>query len=410
MGPPPDLQSEQPPDMNTPPLPEDNTPPPQQEYPPQSEQQSAPPASMDSGEGMQAAPPPEVETAPQTEVEPAPPSQSEPLPPPEAGNAPPASSSASAQERSEEMPSGTVEGATIWHVPQDIPSLDLFYGQGGREGMPEPPFTFVKEDMHGSNPKFDARDANHRRWRVKLGVEARPEVVASRLLWAVGYYVNDDYVLPRARVRGLRMKRHAKQQRGTEVVDARFARRPGGEKKVGGWKWKTNPFFGTREFNGLRVMMAVLNNWDLKDDNNDVYQDSQTHQRIYLVSDVGATFGTSGKSWTSSGSKAKAEKYRSSKFIVRDTGTEVDFATPASAGPLLAESFGFGAGRFMHYEAQKWIGKNIPTPDAHWIGTLLGQLSHQQLVDAFRAGNFSPHEIEVYVPVVESRIEELKRL
>ena len=44
----------------------------------------------------------------------------------------------------------------------------------------------------------------------------------------------------------------------------------GDEKKSGTWSWHHNPFVGTREFNGLRVMMALLNNWDLKDENNAV--------------------------------------------------------------------------------------------------------------------------------------------
>ena len=55
-----------------------------------------------------------------------------------------------------------------------------------------------------------------------------------------------------------------------------------------------------------------------------------------------------------------------------------------------------------------WIGNNIPRQDAHWVGVLLGQLSHQQLVDAFRAGNFPATEIEIYVKVVERRILDLK--
>jgi hypothetical protein len=41
---------------------------------------------------------------------------------------------------------------------------------------------------------------------------------------------------------------------------------------------------------------------------------------------------------------------------------------------------------------------------------LLKQLSHEQLVDAFRAGQFPPEEIEKYVGVVESRINELAEL
>ena len=40
------------------------------------------------------------------------------------------------------------------------------------------------------------------------------------------------------------------------------------EKKVGEWKWRDNPFTRQRELNGLRVMMALMNNWDLKDENN----------------------------------------------------------------------------------------------------------------------------------------------
>ena len=50
--------------------------------------------------------------------------------------------------------------------------------------------------------------------------------------------------------------------------NARLKRYLEGEEKNGTWKWKDNPFTGTREFNGLRVMMALINNWDLKDVNN----------------------------------------------------------------------------------------------------------------------------------------------
>jgi hypothetical protein len=58
----------------------------------------------------------------------------------------------------------------------------------------------------------------------------------------------------------------------------------------------------------------------------------------------------------------------------------------------------------------EWIGKNIPLSDARWMGSQLKQLSHQQLVDAFRAGHFPEDQIEEYVKVVEGRIEELAAL
>jgi hypothetical protein len=50
--------------------------------------------------------------------------------------------------------------------------------------------------MAGTSPKFDVIDEDGVRWRMKLGPEARPETVASRLVWAVGYFANEDYFMP----------------------------------------------------------------------------------------------------------------------------------------------------------------------------------------------------------------------
>ena len=296
----------------------------------------------------------------------------------------------------------------LWHEPGDIASKDLFWGHGGQQHRPRPPFTFVREDLQGSSPKFDCRDANGKKWRVKLGVEARPEVTASRLLWAVGYFVNDDYVLPRAEIRGLKMHRHSSQQRGTAVIDARFARKPGGLERIGTWRWRDNPFFGTREFNGLRVMMAVINNWDLKDSNNAVQEARDHQQQVFLVSDVGASFGANAIDVPTSSSKGNPHRYEHSKFITRSDGVMADFATPAAPAGMLVKAPLVGAIAYARRSELDWIGHNIPVPDAHWMGTLLGQLSHQQLVDAFRAGNFPPDQIERYVSVLEDRIRELQ--
>jgi hypothetical protein len=312
------------------------------------------------------------------------------------------------EDRRKALTRNATANPVIWEMPENIAGKDLFWGQGGEQRQPKPPFKFVEEDFHGTNPKFDARDADGKKWRVKLGAESRPEVVASRLLWAVGYFANDDYVIPSAEIRGLKMKRKSENQRGTEVIDARFARKPGGRKKIGVWSWKDNPVFGTREFNGLRVMMALLNNWDLKDENNAIQADDKNSRQIFLCSDVGASFGGNGMRWTRSDSEGDVNSYKASKFILRNSGTGIDFATPAPPKAILVESAGMSSLRFLKRAKLDWIGKNIPNPDAHWIGSLLGQLTHQQLLDAFRAGNFPPEQIEVYVSVLESRIAELK--
>ncbi len=303
-----------------------------------------------------------------------------------------------------------VHNPVLWTDPGNITERDLFYGQGGEKHQPKPPFTFLSEDMHGTNPKFDARDADGKKWRVKLGEESRPEVVASRFLWAVGYFANDDYVLPEATVQGLKMRRKSENAKGDHITYSRFARKPGGQDRIGTWEWKDNPFTGTREFNGLRVMMAVMNNWDLKDDNNSVYKDNKNDRQIFLANDVGASFGTNGLSWTRARSKGNIDSFKGSKFITRKTDTEVDFATPAPPYAYLTETAGLGAVPYAKRASLDWIGRNIPREDARWIASLLAQLTHQQLVDAFRAGNFPPDVIDIYVTLVESRIAELKAL
>jgi hypothetical protein len=129
-------------------------------------------------------------------------------------------------------------------------------------------FTFVKEAMDGTNPKFIVRGEDGVKWKLKLGAEAKPETVASRLLWAAGYFASEDYFLADVQVKNMPAHLHRGQkwveQDGT-MHDVRLKRYLAGEKKLGTWEWRNNPFTGAREFNGLRVMIAVINNWDLKD-------------------------------------------------------------------------------------------------------------------------------------------------
>src|SRR5258708_11141644 len=159
----------------------------------------------------------------------------------------------------------------LWREPTDIDQRDLFYGPGGEAHQPAGISTFVGEDLDGSNPKLIVRDDAGMKWHIKLGAEARPETVATRLLWAVGYSADEDYFLRDMLVRGLPLHLH----RGQHLVganctmrDVRVKREPDDRGKIGHWQWRNNPFSGTRELNGLRVLMAVINNWDLKDVNN----------------------------------------------------------------------------------------------------------------------------------------------
>src|SRR6478672_1555727 len=83
--------------------------------------------------------------------------------------------------------------AVLWRNPVDIASRNLFYGPGGKEHQPSGTITFEKEDLSGNNPMFDVIDEKGFKWTVKMGSEARPETAATRLVWAVGYFANEDY-------------------------------------------------------------------------------------------------------------------------------------------------------------------------------------------------------------------------
>ena len=300
----------------------------------------------------------------------------------------------------------------LWQQPGDIASRDLYYGSGGKEHAPHTVFTFEKEDMSGTNPKFEVRDENGTKWKVKLGVEARPETVASRLVWAVGYYANEDYFLPDLRVENMPHLRRGQNLVATDgsMHNVRLKRHLKNEEKIGTWKWGDNPFGQQRELNGLRVMMALINNWDLKDENNAVYVEKETDtvrpELRYEVSDLGASFGTTGRSLTHKQSKGSLNSYQHSKFI-RKVGSEyVDFNVPTRPSLIYL----FTPKEFVDRMDLRWIGKHIPRSDAKWIGGLLAQLSPGQIRDAFRAAGYSPDQVDGFSRVVEQRIVELNRL
>ena len=299
--------------------------------------------------------------------------------------------------------------AVLWRLPVDIASLNLLYGSGGEDRQPHGPFTFIEEDSEGTNPKIDVRDQDGVKWKVKFGSEARPEVVATRLVWAAGYFTTDDYFVENLQVKDLPSHLH----RGQDLVgpdstlhNVRLKRPMKGQEKIGTWRWAANPFVGTREFNGLRVLMALMNNWDLKDVNNAIYEDKQTREQTYVVSDLGATFGTTGYIRSLHGSRGNLEAYKRSKFISNLGGDRVDFESPSR--PTLIESVNIPV--YMRRLDLRWIGRRIPRDDAKWMGQVLAQLSAEQIRDAFRAAGYSAQDVDEFAAVVQDRIARLNAL
>jgi hypothetical protein len=299
--------------------------------------------------------------------------------------------------------------AILWKNPVDIRTRNLFYGPGGKDGQPKEPLTFTEEDQGGTNPKFDVRDAAGVKWKVKLGLEARPETVATRLMWAVGFITNENYFLRETTVqqmpRQLERGQHLVGRDGT--IEAARLQRPLQGKKVGNWDWKHNPFVGSREFNGLRVMMALLSNWDLRKVNNAIYVDGEEDDpKFYEVSDLGSSFGKTGESYKNSMSKNNLHAYQKAKFISKVSATRVSFNFPTHFPFLYMLNLPHFISQFRH----RWVGRNIPRSDVKWIAGLLSQLSHEQICDAFRAGGYSPDQVDAFAAAVEKRIAQLKQL
>jgi len=297
--------------------------------------------------------------------------------------------------------------ATMWREPADIESRDLFYGPGGSEHVPHGTFTFVKEDLKGTSPKFWVRDQDGKKWKVKLGLEARPETAATRIVWAVGYYANESYFVPELQVRGM----PDRLQRGEKLIgpngfmrNVRLKRESKEEKKIGNWEWRHDAFTDTHELNGLRVLMAVINNWDLKDENNGIYQED--NERIYMVTDLGASFGAAGRAWPRERSKDNLQAYKQSKFIRKVTASTVDFQVPARPRYV----YWVNPKEYLMRVHLQYIGKNVPREDARWMGHLLARLSPAQIRDAFRAAGYSPQEVNEFAAVMERRIAQLTDL
>src|ERR1041384_8034333 len=285
----------------------------------------------------------------------------------------------SAKPKDKKLPKGT---PVLWRQPSDIATRDLYLGPGGESMRPDlRRITFIKEEKGGYSKKYRVKDASGREWVAKIGKEAQSETSAVRLLWGLGYVTEVNYLVPRVTIPG----------KGT-FTNVRFEARPDQWDRGDEWKWKSNPFSRTPELQGLKIMMALINNWDLKDSNNVIIKSRGSNKLYYVISDLGATFGhasTTPLLWRFTRSRNNPANYAKSNFFEKVKGDRV----------------------VLHFGGKnRGLMKDLTVQDAQWIASLLSQLSDSQIRDAFRAANYSPSQINLLASEVRERSNELLSL
>lgn len=266
----------------------------------------------------------------------------------------------------------------FWHAPEDIEQRNLLLGAGGEAMKPDiSRLTFIEQKTGGYSTKYRVRDAKGNEWIAKVGKEAQSDTAANRLLWALGYETEIAYLVPKARIEG----------KG-EFENVRLEARPKDIKRSGNWMWENNPFMSTPEFKALKILMVMINNWDMKDDNNEILaprtDNTGEGELRYIISDLGASFGKTGGFFSRNRNNPSA--YDKSEFIKKVNGDVIDF--------------NYGGKNQKLFE-------NITVADAAWLSNWLKRLSDEQIKDAFRAANYTPEEVDILARAFRERANTL---
>ncbi|HYB95028.1 MAG TPA: hypothetical protein VEC39_08655 [Vicinamibacterales bacterium] len=276
----------------------------------------------------------------------------------------------------------------LWQEPTDLLERDLYYGPGGQSLAPPQTggtFQFVAFKTSGTNPGYDVKDSAGRPWSVKLGIEAQPEVTVSRILWAMGYHQPPNYFVHEFNLTGT--------DAGLKTI-SRFRADMDRYKAGDDWDWHDNPFKNTKQFRGLIVAQLILNNWDLKQANNRIYEaadPSVSPKRIYMVRDVGSSLGHSKQSPFfkllgtpgAQGSKNDLEDFEAQGFVKKVDGDDVSFDYRGLHQPIV---------------------DMVTVPDVIWACEQMAKIPDTHWQAAFRAGAYPDDVAERYIRKIKEKI------
>jgi len=274
------------------------------------------------------------------------------------------------------------ELAQLWNEPRA--SRDLYWGIGGKALSPDADaiYKVIEVKQTGFSRGYTVVGPKDREWSVKFPPEAPTEVVASRILWSVGYHQPPIYYVMRWTAEKAtspnpqlpaRFRERRPILRGIELDD------------VGTWSYYHNPFVRTRELKGLLVLQAMLGNSDLKDDNNALYKLKEAIEGAstwYVARDLGHTFGRTG---VLSAPRGDVDVFEQTPFIKGIVNGRVKFDWRGRHDVLFEE---------------------ITPADVRWICGRLQLLTDAQWDEAFRAGGYPKTDADRYIRRLKQKIAE----
>jgi hypothetical protein len=292
--------------------------------------------------------------------------------------------------------------AVLWTPPGNISISDWIWGPGGEQRAPKPPFQFIDEDFKGTNPKIRVRDAKGDQWVVKFGSENHSDVFAPRLLYACGYIAQASYFVANGVITGVTELKRAKPfiSKDGRFVDARFKLRDHKSfvpTEYRTWSWVNNPFLGTHELNGLKILMMLMSNWDAKDaregpeSNLVVLSERRSPGRfLYVADDWGSSMGKWGgfferDKWDSPGYEKQTKD-----FLKIVNGAVIEW--------------GYGG---KHAED---IKNGITVDDVRWLLHYLSAITDEELQAGLRASGASEPDVASFTRSIRDRIRQLENV
>ena len=276
----------------------------------------------------------------------------------------------------------------LWNEPRDLERRNLLVGSAPTDQAPskDVEYKVVKLDRSGYSDGYDVVGPDGREWDIKVGKEAQTEVVASRILWALGYHQPKSYYATGWKLEGTYED---------EGEPARF-RLDSDHDNEAEWAWIENPFSNTRALRGLIAINLLLSNWDFKTSNNRVYvtKGADGPVRRYVVQDLGASFGKPRLARSNRllallpgkvGTRNDIEDFEGTRLIRDIRGSEVTLDYRGAAGEIL---------------------ETMNVADVIWACELMNRLRDAQLDDAFEAAGYEPALRARFIAKIRAKLRE----